>query len=41
MDKLHLHYEVEGNDFVAAGEAAGQMKRTLRQLGIDFEIIKR
>ena len=41
MDKLHLHYEVEGNDFVAAGEAAGQLKRTLRQLGIDFEIIRR
>ncbi len=41
MDKLHLHYEVEGNDFIAAGEASGQVKRTLRQLGIDFEAIRR
>jgi anti-sigma regulatory factor (Ser/Thr protein kinase) len=41
MDKLHLHYEVEGNDFIAAGEASGQVKRTLRQLGIDFEVIRR
>ena len=41
MDKLHLHYDVEGNDFIAAGEASGQVKRALRQLGIDFEIIRR
>lgn len=41
MEKLHLHYDVEGNDFIAAGEASGQVKRALRQLGIDFEVIRR
>jgi len=41
MEKLHLHYDVEGNDFIAVGEASGQVKRALRQLGIDFEVIRR
>lgn len=36
-----MHYDVEGNDFIAAGEASGQVKRALRQLGIDFEVIRR
>ncbi len=36
-----MHYEVAGNDFITAGEASGQVKRALRQLGIDFEIIRR
>lgn len=41
MDKLHFSFEVEGNDFVAAGEASGEVKRALRQIGIDFETIRR
>ena len=41
MDKLHLSYDVEGNDFAAAGEASGEVKRALRQIGIDFETIRR
>jgi len=41
MDKLHFSFEVEGNDFVAAGEASGEVKRALRQIGIDFETIRK
>ena len=41
MDKLHLNYTVEGNDFAAAGQASGEVKRALRKIGIDFETIRR
>lgn len=41
MDKLHLNYTIEGNDFAAAGQASGEVKRALRQIGIDFETIRR
>lgn len=41
MDKLHLSYDIEGNDFAAAGQASGEVKRALRQIGIDFETIRR
>jgi serine/threonine-protein kinase RsbT len=41
MDKLHLSYAIEGNDFAAAGQASGEVKRALRQIGIDFETIRR
>jgi anti-sigma regulatory factor (Ser/Thr protein kinase) len=41
MDKLHFGFNVEGNDFVAVGEASGEVKRALRQIGIDFETIRK
>lgn len=41
MDKLHFSFQVEANDFVAAGEASGEVKRALRQIGIDFETIRK
>lgn len=41
MDILHLSYIVEGNDFAAAGQASGEVKRALRKIGIDFETIRR
>ncbi|NCB42508.1 MAG: anti-sigma regulatory factor [Clostridia bacterium] len=41
MAQLHFSFEVEGNDFVAAGEASGEVKRALRQIGIDFETIRK
>ncbi len=38
---LSLHHEVSADDFTRAGEASGQVKRKLKQLGIDPEIVRR
>lgn len=38
---LKLHYEIEGNDFISAGEASSDVKRVLRLLGISPVIIRR
>ncbi len=40
-EQLVFKFEVDGNDFTSAGQASVQVKRNLRQLGIDPEIIKR
>jgi len=40
-DMLHLHYEVDGEDFTRAGEASANVKKTLRQLGVSPDIIRR
>ena len=40
-DKLVFRYEVLGNDFTSAGQASVQVKKNLRQLGFDAEIIRR
>ena len=40
-DKLVFRYNVEGNDFTSAGQASVQVKKNLRQLGIDAETIRR
>ena len=40
-DKLVFQYEVLGNDFTSAGQASVQVKKNLRQLGFDAEIIRR
>ena len=34
MDSIKLHYEVPGDDFTRAGAASGDVKRTLKELGI-------
>lgn len=39
--RMSLHFPVAGGDFVAAGEAASKIKKTLRQLGIDAAVIRR
>ncbi|WP_425060587.1 Anti-sigma F factor [Sporomusa carbonis] len=36
-----LEFELEGSDFNGAGEASSKIKRTLQQLGIRHEIIRR
>lgn len=41
MDSLHLHFDIDGSDFTAAGEASSEVKRVLRQLGFDSEVIRR
>ncbi|PHV71173.1 anti-sigma regulatory factor [Sporanaerobium hydrogeniformans] len=39
--KMKLHYEVDGDNFLVAGEASGAVKRTLKQIGIDAAIIRK
>ena len=40
-DKLIFRFDVDGNDFTSAGQASVQVKKNLRQLGVDSEIIRR
>lgn len=40
-DKLIFHFDVQGDDFTSAGQASVQVKKNLRQLGLDSELIKR
>ncbi len=40
-DNLIFHFEVSGDDFTSAGQASVQVKKNLRQLGFDNEIIRR
>ncbi len=37
---LKLHYEVDGTDFTRAGEASGEVKRVLKELGFPADLIK-
>jgi len=41
LDPVHLHFDIDGSDFTAAGEASSEVKRVLRRLGFDGEIIRR
>lgn len=38
---MHLTYQVDGDDFIRAGEASAAVKRTLKQLGIDAAVIRK
>lgn len=38
---VKLHYDVNGDDFTVAGEASGNVKKVLKQLGFSPEIIRR
>ena len=40
-EPLIFHFDVDGDDFTSAGQASVQVKKNLRQLGIDSDIIKR
>lgn len=40
-DVLKLHFDVDGEDFTSAGEASAQVKKKLRQMGYDPELIRR
>ena len=41
QDHLIFRFEVDGDDFTSAGQASVQVKKNLRQLGIDPETIRR
>ena len=38
---LKFHYDVDGENFTSAGEASVQVKKKLRQLGFDADVIRR
>lgn len=40
-NELTFHFDVDGNDFSSAGEASVQVKKILRRIGIDSEVIRR
>ena len=40
-DNLIFHFDVLGSDFTSAGQASVQVKKNLRQLGFDSEVIRR
>ena len=40
-EKLVFKFKVEGDDFTSAGQASVQVKKNLRQLGFDAEIIRK
>ena len=40
-DAVKLHFLVDGEDFTSAGQASVQVKKSLRQLGIAPEIIRK
>ena len=41
MSSLKLHYVVPGDDFTRAGEASGSVKKTLKDLGFNPEIVRK
>lgn len=40
-EELVFRFDVDGDDFTSAGQASVQVKKSLRQLGIDPETIRR
>lgn len=41
MNTLNLHFDVDGSDFTRAGEASANVKKTLRQIGIQSDLIRK
>ncbi len=41
MNEMMLHYEVDGDNFTAAGEASSAAKRVLKRLGLEDDMIRR
>ena len=40
-EPLVFHYDIDGEDFISAGQASIQIKKNLRRIGLDPEIIRR
>lgn len=40
MGELNFRYDVQKDDFTRAGEASGKIKRTLKDLGFDSNLIR-
>lgn len=40
-NSLKLHYDVDGDDFTRAGEASASVKKSLRQMGVSPDVIRK
>lgn len=40
MNSVKLHYDVPGDDFTRAGEASGCVKKMLKEIGLEPDIIR-
>ncbi len=40
-NSFKLHYDIDGEDFAVAGEASSDIKKTLKQLGVAPEIVRK
>lgn len=40
MNSVKLHYDIPGDDFTRAGEASGNVKKMLKELGINPDTIR-
>ncbi len=40
-EKVTLHFDVDGENFTSAGQASVQVKKSLRELGVSPDIIRR
>ena len=40
-ESITLNYDVDSNDFTRAGEASSNVKRKLKLMGVDPEIVRR
>ncbi len=40
-ESMHLHYDIDGKDFKAAGEASSAVKKILKQLGFGADVIRK
>lgn len=41
MENIKLHFDIDGDDFTRAGEASANVKKTLRQLGVNPTVIRK
>lgn len=41
MSNLTLHFTVDGDDFIHAGEASGSVKKTLKDLGFSHDVVRK
>ena len=41
MNPIHLHFDVDGNDFTLAGETSSKVKKTLNTLGLNPDIVRK
>ena len=40
-ESIRLHFDVAGDDFTRAGEASGKVKKTMKQLGISADAVRK
>jgi hypothetical protein len=41
MEKVVLHYDIDGKDFSSAGEASASVKKNLKKMGFPPEVVRK